>query len=361
MNLLFKLISLFVLNAAVRAMTLPGAGMGAAPGPNVYVFVNQKGGVTKTTTAMMAAVMAWLCGKRVLLVDMDPQGNATEALGFNSEEQDHTVYTLMQGNSTIGQALKHTYIHKRSGAFFDPNNTQRLAALGITNLDEEAVQGPDLLPNNLGAATADIELQENPEWGTLLRKLLAVFGNYYDEIYIDTNPSLGRLTVNSLYAATHVVIPMTPEVFSRQGMQALMRTIHRGKQGNPGLQVAGIVFTRVKYSSHQRVMANIREVLIPKINEAYPHLALTFFKSQINESAGYGEAALRQSLVVLTDPTGPLAVQNWSLYLELMERTGGVRLEEVRQRHAHVVAMFQASREPQKKERGPEQSQEKEG
>src|SRR5579859_2670324 len=156
-----------------------------------YASANQKGGVTKSTTTMNSAVMASLCGKRTLLVDMDGQGNSTYALGYNPDSLEHTVYTVMQGTSTIQQALKPTYFDPNSGVFFDPSDRRVMELLRLTSL-QEARQGPDLLPNNILAGSADSELQENPTWGTLLRDLIGEIDHRYDEIYIDTNPSLGK-------------------------------------------------------------------------------------------------------------------------------------------------------------------------
>src|SRR6266702_344118 len=91
-----------------------------------YVYTNQKGGCTKTTTAINAAVMGGLCGKRTLLVDMDGQGNSTWAMGYSPDYLEHTVYTVMQGTSTLQQALKPTYFDPKTGIFFDPGDTRTM-------------------------------------------------------------------------------------------------------------------------------------------------------------------------------------------------------------------------------------------
>src|SRR5215472_3024734 len=87
-----------------------------------YIFANQKGGVTKTTSTITSAVMSTLCGKRALVVDMDGQGNTSYAFGYNPDQLDHTVYTVMQGQSTIPQALRKTYFDPKSGIFFNPGD-----------------------------------------------------------------------------------------------------------------------------------------------------------------------------------------------------------------------------------------------
>jgi len=321
---------------------------------NIYVYMNQKGGVTKTTTAMTAALMARLSGKRVCLIDMDPQGNTTAGMGYDADSLEHTVYTAMRGESTLQQILKSTYIDRASGAFFDSSNAQAMEYLGITSTDQ-ALRGPDLLPNNILATSADMELQEDPSWGTLLNGLLRQLVQHYDEFHIDTNPSLGRLTVNAMLSATHAVIPMTPEVFSQQGMVALIRSILRAKKSNPNLQVAGILFTRVRYATHQKIMTRIRESIIPDINRqiAAQHtqapeqnalVQVGFFDTVINEAAAISDAAFRQSSVILTDPTGPISVQSWTFYLELLSRTGGSGLEAAKRNFDHVRELYEHAR-----------------
>jgi cellulose biosynthesis protein BcsQ len=127
---------------------------------------------------------------------------------------------------------------------------------------------------------------------------------------------------------------MTPEVFSQQGMVALIRSILRAKRSNQNLQVAGILFTRVRYATHQKIMARIRESVIPDINRQIAEqqvrspgqqaaLQVGFFDTVIDEAAAIGDAAFRQSSVILTDPTGPISVQSWAFYVELLQRTGG--------------------------------------
>ncbi|MEO8972735.1 MAG: AAA family ATPase [Ktedonobacteraceae bacterium] len=328
---------------------------------NIYTYANQKGGVTKTTTAMTAALMAKLSGKRVCLIDMDPQGNSTGAMGYNADSLQHTIYTAMRGESPLQQVLKPTYFDRVTGSFFDPNNAQAMEDLGISSPDQ-ALRGPDLLPNNILATSADMELQEDPAWGTLLRDLLGSLMTRYDEMHIDTNPSLGRLTVNALLSATHVVIPMTPEVFSQQGMVALIRSIVRARRSNQQLQIAGILFTRVRYATHQKIMARIREHVVPDINrqiaEQQTHalgqsgpLQVRFFDTAINEAAAMSDAAFRQSSVILTDPTGPISVQSWAFYVELLQLTGGSGLEAARKTYEQVKNLYEKSRTEERAKR----------
>jgi chromosome partitioning protein len=307
----------------------------------IIVYANQKGGVTKTTTASTFALMATLTGKRAVLVDMDPQGNSTTYLGYNPDFLDHTVYTGMRGKSTLPQILRRTFIHTQSGSFFDPADTSLRESLGITHSLEDVINGPDLLPNNILGSGADLELQEEPAWGFLLKNLLARL-RQYDEIHIDTNPSLGRLTVNALLAATDVVIPMVPEVLPQKGMIALIRSIERAKENNPQLNLAGILFTRVRYASHRQIMGSLREQGIPQINEQFPRMKISCFQNHINEAAAFGEAALRQSSILFTE-NGPISAQYWAVYIELLDKIGGPGLEMARQTYDRLQTQMKAA------------------
>jgi chromosome partitioning protein len=308
-----------------------------------YVFANQKGGVTKTTTTVNSAVMASLCGKRTLLVDMDGQGNSTYALGYNPDILDHTIYTVMQGTSTLEQALQPTYFDPTSGVFFNPQDERMIVALGITSL-QEARRGPDLLPNNILASSADSELQENPTWGTLLRDLLQELEPRYDDIYIDTNPSLGKLTVNALYSANSVIIPMTPETWSTQGMIALARSVMQAQKANKQLSIAGVLFTRVRYASHQDVMAYVRERLIPDINNRYTTLQASCFDTAIHEGAAFGEAANSRTNVILASPSSSFSLEYWKFFIELLHRTQGEELQVAMQTYQRLFAVYQEER-----------------
>lgn len=306
-----------------------------------YVYTNQKGGVTKTTAAINTAVMATLSGKRSLLVDMDGQGNSTWASGYNPDYLEHTTYTAMQGTSTIQQALRPTYFDPKTGIFFDPSDEKTIEILGIGTL-EEARRGPDLLPNNILAGSADSELQDNPTWGILLRDLLAELDGQYDEMHIDTNPSLGKMTINALYTGTDIVIPMTPEAWSMQGMIQLVRSVVQAQKANKVLRVAGVAFTRVRYASHQDVMRHVREVLLPDINRQYPDLRLSCFDAVIHEGALFGEAVNSRTNVILANPYSSFALEYWRLYCELLNKTGGEGVQVVAETYKRLYQLYQA-------------------
>jgi len=182
----------------------------------VYALCNQKGGVGKTTTTINLGAALAETGRRVLLVDFDPQGALSVGLGVNPHELDLTIYNLlMQRDVAIDEVLL------KSG-----------------------VPGLDLLPGNIDLSAAEVQLvSEVAREQTLGRVLAPVLGEY-DIVLIDCQPSLGLLTVNALAAADGVIIPLECEYFALRGVALLMDTIARVQERiNPRLEVKGILAT----------------------------------------------------------------------------------------------------------------------
>ena len=185
----------------------------------VIALCNQKGGVGKTTTAINLATSLALSGKRILLVDIDPQGNATSGLGINKHDIKTSVYHLL-----IDEA--------------DPRsimiNTQ------INNLS--------LFPSNLNLTGAEVELVGTLGREHRLKKALAGLLNDFDFILIDCPPSLGLLTINALSAANSVLIPIQCEYYALEGLSQLVNTINLVKENiNPSLAVEGVLLTMADY------------------------------------------------------------------------------------------------------------------
>lgn len=182
----------------------------------ILAFANQKGGVGKTTTCVNMSTYMALMGKKVLLVDIDSQGNATSGLGQDKGSDVKSIYDVISGNVDIVEAIKKTEIN-----------------------------GLDILPANIDLAGVEVELVYMKERENILKKTLNAVRNSYDYITIDCPPSLGLLTVNALTAADGVIIPIQCEFFALEGLSQLMNTIRLVKKTmlNPALNIEGVVLT----------------------------------------------------------------------------------------------------------------------
>ncbi len=202
-------------------MSEPAAdgGMEAAPArarrPRILALANQKGGVGKTTTAINLATALAAVGQQVLLIDLDPQANATTGLGLARKNQ-YNSYDLLVGAATVPEAALHT-----------------------------EVPGLDLIPTTVNLAGAEIELVSIEQREYRLRMALEHRCNDYDFVLIDCPPSLSLLTLNALAAADAVIVPLQCEYYALEGVSHLIRTIERVKNNfNPRLEVQGVVLTR---------------------------------------------------------------------------------------------------------------------
>ncbi len=190
-----------------------------------FVFVNQKGGVGKTTSAINIGAYIAVAGKKVLLVDFDSQGNMSSGVGVNKTRP--TIYELMAGVSTVEDTVKHT-----------------------------DVQNLDVISASIDLSGAAIELvdQDNREY--YLKNALAPVKNKYDYILIDCPPSLGILTLNGLAAADEVLVPMQCEYFALEGITLLLQTVKKVQESiNKNLIIGGIFFTM--YDSRTRLAQDV--------------------------------------------------------------------------------------------------------
>ncbi len=182
----------------------------------IIAFANQKGGVGKTTTCINVATYMALMGKKVLILDIDPQGNATSAVGINKTKELKTIYDLIDGASSYEEVIQPTI---------------------ISNLY--------IIPSTVDLAGAEVELIQLPQREKIVKRILDEIKESYDFILIDCPPSLGLITVNALTAADSVLIPIQCEFFALEGLTQLMNTIRliKYRNLNPNLDIEGVVMT----------------------------------------------------------------------------------------------------------------------
>jgi len=183
--------------------------------PRIFAVVNQKGGVGKTTTTVNLATALAAVRKRVLVIDFDPQGNASTGLGIAGNNRALTSYDLVMGETNIAEAVQAT-----------------------------AVPGLSIIPATIDLTGAEIEMVSLIKREFRLKQAIEAAGGNYDYILIDCPPSLGLLTINSLVASDAVIIPLQCEFYALEGLSHLVRTIElvRGNL-NPELAIQGIVLT----------------------------------------------------------------------------------------------------------------------
>lgn len=181
----------------------------------IIAIANQKGGVGKTTTSVNLTTAIAASGYKTLMIDLDPQGNASTGLGFYNSQNKGTVYEVLRGDQTVQSCLYHT-----------------------------AVPGLDILTSTPDLAAIEQEFSQEPRKQYRLQHCLQKICKNYEFIIIDCPPSLGLLTINALTTAQHVIVPLQCEYFALEGMSQLFKSINRVKEIlNPTLNMAGIVLT----------------------------------------------------------------------------------------------------------------------
>jgi chromosome partitioning protein len=247
----------------------------------IIAIANQKGGVGKTTTTVNLGAELAAMGRRVLLIDLDPQAAATYSLGVDPESLERTLYNVM-----VRQEAPLESIIQPSG-----------------------VEGLDLVPSNLDLAAAELDLFNNYTRERVLREALKPLVERYDYILIDCPPSLTLLTVNAFVAATEVLIPLQTHLLSLRGVSRLLTTIREVQQINPDLAVSGILPTM--YDSR----SNLNKEILANIREVYPGRV---YKSVIRDGVSAAEAPGQGVPVRLYARNSPVAKCYHDLALEVV-------------------------------------------
>jgi chromosome partitioning protein len=251
----------------------------------VIVFANQKGGVGKTTTTVNTASVLAAVGRRVLLLDLDPQGNATSSLGINKGSLEATCFDVLLAEVPAGDAI---------------------LPLVRPNLD--------LLPTTADLAAAEVELASIPNREYRLRSSLSQVRPDYDLILIDCPPSLGLLTINALTASSHVVIPIQSEFLALEGMSQLITTIDLVKrQLNPDLDLLGVLVTM--FDSRTNLSSSVEQ----EVRRFFPERT---FETVIPRSVRLAEAPSFGQSIVEYDSASRGAVAYRSFAVELTRRLG---------------------------------------
>jgi len=254
----------------------------------IIAICNQKGGTGKTTTAVnLAAALAEL-NKRVLIVDSDPQGNATSGVGVNKSELELSVYDLLLQRVKAEEALI-----------------------------KDVCPNLDIIPCNINLTGAEIELVGVLSRETRLKKALATVSDNYDYIFIDSPPSLGLLTLNSLVASEEIIIPIQCEFYALEGVSQLLNTLNLIKDGlNSNLKICGVLLTMADYRT------NLTTEVIREIKD---YFKTEVFETIIPRNIRLSEAPSFGKPITSYDSNSIGANKYRALALEVLDRSGLIR------------------------------------
>lgn len=249
----------------------------------IIAFANQKGGVGKTTTCVNLSAYMAAMGKKVLIVDMDPQGNATSSVGVDKSQELKSIYNIMSGENYVEEVVRKT-----------------------------SIQGLDIIPSELNLAGAEIELVQMDNRENVIKNILNRLKNSYDFICIDCPPSLGLLTVNALTACDSVLIPIQCEFFALEGLSQLMNTVKLVKKHlNNKIDIEGVVLTMKDNRS------NLVQQVSDEINKFFGKYVL---KTTIPRNIRLAEAPSYGETILTYDPKSKGAFAYMLLAEEVLDR-----------------------------------------
>jgi len=251
----------------------------------ILAIVNQKGGVGKTTTTINLAAALAVKGQSVLMIDLDPQGNASTGLGVSKNAPDQNLFDVFVGGEPLESIIQIT-----------------------------SVKGVDIAPSHMDMAGVEVEISNKPDRAVRLKNAINQLSKPYDYILIDCPPSLNMLTINALTAARSVLVPLQCEFFALEGLSQLLKTVEMAKANlNPSLVIDGVMLTM--YDRRNRLSAQVAA-------DVRKHLGRAVFRTMIPRNVRIAEAPSFGRPVLTYDPKSTGSLAYLQLADEMLHRHG---------------------------------------